>query len=81
MPGENLDHNREVFVANLQPDGSITYTQITHTSLGTTGQVSISGNGTYVAFLSDQDPDASGPVTAPCMVIPRHQTLMKSSGK
>ena len=58
VPGENPENNREIFVANIQPDGSALYTQVTHTGVvANTGQVAMSSNGDYVVFITDQDPD------------------------
>lgn len=55
LTGENADGNREIFLAEVLPGGAITYTQITHSDLGVNEQPSLSGDGRWLAFISDRD--------------------------
>jgi uncharacterized repeat protein (TIGR01451 family) len=60
VEGQNADHNFEVFVAQVNSDGSPTLTQVTRTSRDINVLPSISGAGTRIAFVSDGDLDPDG---------------------
>ena len=57
VPGGNSEDNanREIFLAEIDASGSVTYTQVTDSIGGINDQPSISGNGQRIVFLSDRD--------------------------
>src|SRR5579859_3396435 len=59
-PPGNPQNLREVYLAAIGPSGQVTFTQVTHTSSGTTGQPSIDADGQRVAFVSDRSPNGQG---------------------
>ena len=61
----NGDNNREVFLANVGPSGPVTFTQLSDTTSGTTGEPSIDGVGQRVAFVSNRTPVPAQPILNP----------------
>ena len=57
----NGDNNREVFLAAISPSGQVTFTQLSDTNSGTTGEPSIDGDGQRIAFVSNRSPVPSQP--------------------
>ncbi|MBN1261902.1 MAG: DUF11 domain-containing protein, partial [Anaerolineae bacterium] len=56
----NPDGNREIFVAEIEDNGDIAYTQVTETAGSTNEQPAISADGTRIAYLSTGF-DSEGP--------------------
>ena len=55
LTGENEDHNFEVFLADVDSRRNVTLTQVTKTSRGLNVLPDISGDGRYLAFISNQN--------------------------
>ncbi len=54
LTGENADQNFEVFLANVNANGSISVTQFTHSVREVNALPAISADGKRIAFVSDQ---------------------------
>ena len=59
VPGSNPDGNTEIFRAQIQAGGGITFTQVTHTTAGVNDQPRINDDGTRIAFVSDHNLDSN----------------------
>lgn len=55
LTGDNADRNFEIFLAEIQADGTPTLTQITHTTDGVNILPDISSDGRFITFVSDND--------------------------
>ena len=62
--GTNADGNIEVFRAQIQAGGGISYTQVTSTTGGVNDEPSINCDGTRIAFISTQNLDVLHPDNA-----------------
>ena len=54
LTGGNPNNLREVFLADVTPSGQVTFTQVTSTIAGNTGEPAIDGDGQRIAYVSDQ---------------------------
>ncbi|NLF01467.1 MAG: DUF11 domain-containing protein, partial [Anaerolineales bacterium] len=63
VPGGNAEDNanREIFLAEIDASGRVTYTQVTNSLGGINDQPSVSGDGRRIVFLSDRDYTGDNP--------------------
>ena len=70
----NADLNPEIFIAQIAPDNSVTFTQVTSTSGALNDQPMLDGNGDHIAFISDEA-NSFGPGTLSLTNPDRNQEI------